>query len=396
MRNLKVLGAISAALLASVSTLAIAQDAGDRKGDAASGVREKSAPNQPPTRQGPAAQQRGEAAPTARGGTQPRDNAASEGKGSGSAGRGDERKGQSADTRKSDDGANRAAAQQSRDKREGARKSEQRRSEGADRAGKSAQQKSADDRQNQIKQSPRTTESSQPKSKSSDTAKGNDKGVGNRAAGRQESGDKSGSASSGASSGEGASRNESRAAGAPRLNDQQRTVIRERLFKERRPQAKSRNVNVHVTIGSPVPRGLSLAVLPSVIVQDVPEYRGYRYAIVEDEIVIVEPATSRVVEIIDRRGGARTAGTGSSRDIHLSAAEQRTLYDAVIRDFSPVDVRVKLGLGASIPQSVELDVFPRLVVDQLPQLQDYRFVVVEKEVLIVDPRNREIVLVVDG
>jgi len=117
-----------------------------------------------------------------------------------------------------------------------------------------------------------------------------------------------------------------------------------------------------------------------------------------EEIIIVEPRTSRVVEIIERDGSARSARGGGSgpRELQLSSAEQRIVYEAVIRDFDPVDVRVKLGLGASIPRSVELDRFPRRVLVELPQLKDYRFVVVEREVVIVDPRSREIVLVIDA
>ena len=47
-----------------------------------------------------------------------------------------------------------------------------------------------------------------------------------------------------------------------------------------------------------MPRSLSLHVIPNDILVIVPEYRRYRYFVVGDEVVIVDPATYEVVEVI--------------------------------------------------------------------------------------------------
>ena len=68
----------------------------------------------------------------------------------------------------------------------------------------------------------------------------------------------------------------------------------------------SQNVNVNVNVGAPLPGDVRLLPLPANVVDLVPEYRGYDYVVVNDEIVIVQPSTRNVVEIINT-GGAATA-----------------------------------------------------------------------------------------
>jgi Protein of unknown function (DUF1236) len=66
----------------------------------------------------------------------------------------------------------------------------------------------------------------------------------------------------------------------------------------------SQNVNVNVNVGAALPGDVRLLPLPANVVDLVPEYRGYEYVVVNDEIVIVQPSTRNVVEIIDTGGGA--------------------------------------------------------------------------------------------
>jgi hypothetical protein len=58
------------------------------------------------------------------------------------------------------------------------------------------------------------------------------------------------------------------------------------------------NVNFDVTVGTRIPRNVHVVVLPEEIVRIVPEYRGYEYFLVGDEIVIVDPRTLEIVAII--------------------------------------------------------------------------------------------------
>jgi len=58
-----------------------------------------------------------------------------------------------------------------------------------------------------------------------------------------------------------------------------------------------------LNVGAVVPRSEHLAVLPPNAVAIAPQYRGYRFVIVEDDIVIVDPRTYRVAAIIPETGG---------------------------------------------------------------------------------------------
>lgn len=64
----------------------------------------------------------------------------------------------------------------------------------------------------------------------------------------------------------------------------------------------SQNVNVNVSVGAALPAQVVVNPLPVTIVDLVPEFRGYDYFVMGDEIVIVDPATRRVVEIIEDVG----------------------------------------------------------------------------------------------
>jgi hypothetical protein len=47
-----------------------------------------------------------------------------------------------------------------------------------------------------------------------------------------------------------------------------------------------------------IPTDVRLYELPSTIVEVVPAYRTYRYFVVADDIIIVEPGTRRIVQVI--------------------------------------------------------------------------------------------------
>jgi hypothetical protein len=66
--------------------------------------------------------------------------------------------------------------------------------------------------------------------------------------------------------------------------------------------SSSENVNVNVSVGTNLPTTVVINPLPMTIVELVPEFRGYDYFVMGDEIVIVDPATRQVVEIIEDVG----------------------------------------------------------------------------------------------
>ena len=67
------------------------------------------------------------------------------------------------------------------------------------------------------------------------------------------------------------------------LSAEQKTQIKQRLS----GGPKAENVNVSISVGTRLPRTVEIRPLPAAIIEIVPQYRGYYYVIVRDEIVIV-------------------------------------------------------------------------------------------------------------
>jgi len=59
------------------------------------------------------------------------------------------------------------------------------------------------------------------------------------------------------------------------------------------------NVNFNVSVGTVVPRSVTLYPLPAAVIEIHPQWRGYQYVLVGDEIVIIEPGSHRIVAVID-------------------------------------------------------------------------------------------------
>ncbi len=99
------------------------------------------------------------------------------------------------------------------------------------------------------------------------------------------------------------------AKGDAHLSHDQAGRIAQSLMATARPQ----NINVNVNVGADLPGDVDLLPLPPTVVEVVPEFRGYDYVVVNDEIVIVQPSTRRVVEVINEGGGEGTQAMATTR-----------------------------------------------------------------------------------
>ena len=176
------------------------------------------------------------------------------------------------------------------------------------------------------------------------------------------------------------------------VNDQQRTQIIEKLRSDRTAARTTQNLNIQVNIGQPLPPRVRPRALPPDIVRIAPQYRGYEYTVVEDEIVIVEPRSRRVVDVISERGPARTtAGVGGGRMVMTQ--EQRETFRQVVR---------RTTTGSTSPSGsvadancLTLQPVPEELVRANPQLESYRYLAIGEQIVLVDPREQKVVEVVD-
>ena len=59
------------------------------------------------------------------------------------------------------------------------------------------------------------------------------------------------------------------------------------------------NVNFDIKVGTVVPRTVRVAPLSPILVEIEPQWRGYMYFVYQDEIIIVEPGTLRIVAVLE-------------------------------------------------------------------------------------------------
>jgi hypothetical protein len=85
--------------------------------------------------------------------------------------------------------------------------------------------------------------------------------------------------------------------GSVQLSEGQRSQIKTIIERKHGPRLGS-NVHFDVRVGTRIPRSVHVAVLPEDIVTIIPEYRGFDYFLIGDEIVVVDPRTLEIVATI--------------------------------------------------------------------------------------------------
>ena len=82
-----------------------------------------------------------------------------------------------------------------------------------------------------------------------------------------------------------------------KLSTEQRTKITTVIKQQR--VAPVTNVNFSISVGTRVPRDVSFHPLPAEIVTIYPDWRGYEFILVHDQIVVIDPNSLEIVAVID-------------------------------------------------------------------------------------------------
>lgn len=175
-----------------------------------------------------------------------------------------------------------------------------------------------------------------------------------------------------------------------RLSMEQRRRLH-RAFDLRRAHVRNARFDHHV--GRRIPRHVRLYPVPRTVLSFFPYYRDYSYVVVDDEICIVDPQTYAVVDVIEE--SYFTAPRPQVARLSLSESQIELVRSSVPPDFPEADVRLRLALGAEIPSAVRLHEFPDVVLNEVSVLRDYRFLVTRDQIVIVQPGDRSIAMVID-
>jgi hypothetical protein len=87
--------------------------------------------------------------------------------------------------------------------------------------------------------------------------------------------------------------------GAAKLSSEQRTKITSAIKSKSTEFKPAQNVNFSISVGSRVPRtGVTLYTLPPEVIQVYPAWRGYKFILVRDEILVIDPRTYEIVDVL--------------------------------------------------------------------------------------------------
>ena len=86
------------------------------------------------------------------------------------------------------------------------------------------------------------------------------------------------------------------AAGSAKLTTEQRTKITSVIKSQKVEPVR---LNVSVSVGTRIPADVRLHALPQEVIVIYPEWRGYDYILVGDQIVIINPRTHEIVAIVE-------------------------------------------------------------------------------------------------
>ncbi len=84
-------------------------------------------------------------------------------------------------------------------------------------------------------------------------------------------------------------------------------------------------------------------------------------------------------------------------DLKLSKAQKQTIYLSISnqkqKETAPLDFRA--AVGAIVPSSIELQPLPKTIVELMPEVKDYEYAMVANQVLLVHPKNKQVVDVIN-
>ena len=184
--------------------------------------------------------------------------------------------------------------------------------------------------------------------------------------------------------------NEADRSAPPKLTGEQRQKVMESVRRLRLRAYQTANVTLQH--GTRLPSNVPVQAMPAEVIALVPGYRRYAMVLIKDELVVVNPRTHIIVDVIsDSAAPDRTTATRSS-ELKLSPAQRATVLRYARWDDARSEAGLSLGLGAQVPSQVDLMPFAPAVLAEIPALKDFSYVTTGSELLIVDTGHRNVAM----
>jgi len=178
-----------------------------------------------------------------------------------------------------------------------------------------------------------------------------------------------------------------------KVNNSQRTQVLDRLRSHHAFEQARSDVNIRVDVGERLPERVRPLPLPPDIVDVVPEYRGYDYTVIHDEVAIINPGSREVVDVIPERGftaesGPYGGGFAEGGRIELSHEQREVLRRAALSSATTV--------GSSGPACLSLRPVPEELARSRPELASDKYLAIGDQIVLVDPHDQKIVQVINS
>ena len=156
---------------------------------------------------------------------------------------------------------------------------------------------------------------------------------------------------------------------------------------------------VSVSIGARVPTDIRVYDVPTEVVTLYPRFRGHKFVVVDEEIVILHPQRREIVATLPRTGAPQArAGTTGARSGSIGISDERRVEIREVlmsRELCRYEQRLDFTIGIPLPKTVEICEFPEQLVSDIPEIRSYRYVVRDDRVLIVDPDGYRVVDIIE-
>ena len=177
------------------------------------------------------------------------------------------------------------------------------------------------------------------------------------------------------------------------LTEEKRTNVGQTLAKDSSLN-RATNVNISINIGTRLPQSVRLVAVPASIITIVPEYRSYRYVVVNDQICIVEPNSFEIVEVIPL-SGQTASRSGPSATLVLSEEERTILLREIDMGGGSTMGLGAISEGSDVPRDIQVRAFPDAVVQKVSKVKGYKYFTADNRIAIVDPQGTKVQLVIE-
>ncbi len=183
------------------------------------------------------------------------------------------------------------------------------------------------------------------------------------------------------------------------VNEQQKTRVVDQLKRDHDFDRARTDIDIRINVGERLPERVRPRPLPSEIVTIVPQYRGYEYTVVHDEIAIIDPRSREIVDVIPQNGmradlGYDRGGYGVSSTRIVLSDDQRQILRRAATETGTVGSTTSPSTSSG-PSCLSLRRVPDELARSNPELANYQYLAIGEQVVLVDPRDQKVVQVID-